>query len=133
MKKASGFTIIELVIVVGIATILMAIAFGFYGDNVIAANRTEARTTLTEVAASLEKCRALYGRYNHANCNVAFPVLSDTNLYSVTASAMANSSFTLSANPIPGMAQANDADCTSLTLTNTGIKGATGGNTAECW
>lgn len=133
MKKASGFTIIELVIVVGIATILMAIAFGFYGDNVIAANRTEARTTLTEVAASLEKCRALYGRYNHANCNVAFPVASDSNLYSITAPAMANTTFSLTATPVAGGPQANDADCTTLTLTNTGVKGATGANTADCW
>ncbi len=133
MKKTSGFSLIELTIVVAIVAVLSMIAAGFYRDNVIASNRTEARATLAEVAGSLEKCRALYGSYNHANCNVSFPVLSDSNLYSITASAMAGTTFTLSANPVPGLSQAGDAECKSLTLTNTGVKGATGDNTPVCW
>ena len=134
MKKACGFSLLELVIVVAIVAVLSMIAVGFYRDNVITSNRTEARSTLTEVAASLEKCRALYGRYNHGNCNVSFPVLSDTNLYSVVHNnTLAATTFTLTANPVPGQPQASDADCTSLTLTNVGIKGATGANTADCW
>ena len=131
MNKTSGFTLIELTIVVAIVAILGVIAAGYFGDNVLASKRTEARATLTEVAASLEKCRALYGRYNHGNCSVSFPVLSDTNLYAITAPAMANTTFTLTANPIPGQSQANDTDCTSLSLTNTGIKSSTGGG--QCW
>ncbi len=132
MKKTSGFTLIELTIVVAIVAILGVIAAGYFSDNVIASKRTEARSTLTEVAASLEKCRALYGRYNHGNCNVTFPVLSDTNLYSVVHnSTLAATTFTLTANPIPGQSQANDTDCTSLSLTNTGIKSSTGGG--QCW
>ncbi len=132
-NRTQGFTLLELVIVMAIVAVLSMIAVGFYRDNVIASNRTEARATLTEVAGSLEKCRALYGRYNHANCNVAFPVASDSNLYSITAPAMANTTFSLTATPVAGGPQANDADCTTLTLTNTGVKGATGANTADCW
>jgi type IV pilus assembly protein PilE len=132
MKHSHGFSIIELLIVVALITIIGAISMGFFGDSVIRAKRTEARSTLTEVAGSLEKCRSLYGAYNAANCNVAFPVASDANLYSITG-VVAASTFTLTATPVAGLSQANDADCTSLTLTNTGVKAATGADTSDCW
>ena len=45
MKKTSGFSLIELTIVVAIVAVLSMIAAGFYRDNVIASNRTEARAT----------------------------------------------------------------------------------------
>ena len=118
-------------IVVAIIGILTSVAMGFFGDNVTRSNRSEGRATITQTAASLEKCRSLYGSYNHANCNVAFPVNSENNYYSISATAMAPTSFTLTATP--GGPQVNDADCTTLTLTNTGIRAATGGNPADCW
>ena len=70
MRKSKGFNIIELMIVVAIVGIISVVGAGFYRDNVIAANRTEARAALTEAAGSLEKCRSLYGSYNHANCSL---------------------------------------------------------------
>ena len=134
MRKAKGFTLIELMIVVAIVGIASLIGAGYYRDSVIAANRTEGRAVLTQAAGSLEKCRSLYGSYNHANCAFAnsFPIASESNFYSVTA-ALAGSTFTLTATPVAGETQANDTDCTTLTLTNTGIKGATGADTSDCW
>ena len=108
MKHSKGFTIIELMLVVGIVGILSAIAIGYYGDNVISANRTEGRSALGQVAGSLEKCRSLYGSYNHASCGVTFPVVTESNFYSITAPAMAATSFTLRASPVAGKPQAND-------------------------
>ena len=133
MKKMKGFTLIELMIVVAIVGILSAIAIGFYGDNVIAANRTEGRSALAQVAGSLEKCRSLYGRYDHASCNVVLPMATDSNFYNISASAIAATSFTLTATPVVGKAQANDTDCTTITLANTGIKSGTGADATECW
>jgi type IV pilus assembly protein PilE len=132
LKKAHGFSLIELMIVVVIAGILAAVAANFYGDNVTAANRSDARSVLTTVAGSLEKCKATYGRYDNANCNVAFPITSDNELYSVT-SAIAGTTFTLTATPVAGKRQSSDADCTAFTLTNTGMKGSTGADTSVCW
>ena len=133
MKHSKGFSLTELLIVVAILGILTSVAMGFFGDNVIASNRSEGRAVLTEVAASLEKCKSLYGSYNAGGCNVANVVLSDTNYYSVDTTNRAATTFTLTANPIPGQPQASDTDCTSLTLTHTGVKGGTGANPAECW
>ena len=131
MKNSKGFTLIELMIVVAIVGIISSIAFTMYRDNVIASKRTEGRSALQQAAGTLEKCRSLYGSYNHANCNYA-DFASESNLYNITG-ALAASSFTLTATPVAGQSQASDADCTTLTLTNTGVKGATGADTSDCW
>jgi len=131
MKYSKGFTLIELMIVVAIVGILSAVALGWYGDNVIAANRSEGRATLTQVAASLEKCKSLFGAYNAADCNVANPVMSESNLYSIdTTTDRTATTFTLTASPAGR--QLADTDCTSMTLTNTGIKGGVPA-VNECW
>lgn len=133
-RQSSGFTLIELMLVVAIIGILAAVASAYYGGYVIDANRTDGRSALSRTATSLEKCRSLYSVYNSANCNVAFPVASDDGYYSITAAIPANgSAFILTATPVAGQPQVNDAECTSLTLTNTGIEGGTGTNAAECW
>ena len=121
-------------ITVGIVSIIAAIATYSYGSFVQKANRTDARASLSRVATSLEKCRALYSVYNSANCNVAFPVTSDEGFYTITSVFNASgTTFTLTAAPVAGQPQASDGECTSFTLTNTGIQNATGSNAAGCW
>ena len=134
MNQAKGFSLIELMIVLAIVGILSSIGFGFYGDNVRASNRSEGRAALAQTAGSLEKCKSLYGAYNNnTNCamvgDLATTFTTDTDLYTISA-VLAVSTFTLTATPVVGSAQASDADCTSMTLTNTGVKG---GSSADCW
>lgn len=133
MKNSNGYSLLELMITLFMVAILSSVAFGYYRDNVIASNRTEGRSALQSAAGTLEKCRSLYGSYNHANCNYA-DFTTDTNLYQITGNGnIAATTFTLTATPVAGQAQANDVDCTTLTLTNTGARGGTGADPSECW
>lgn len=130
-KYNNGFTLVELLIVIVIAGILSAIAFNSYVDNVTSSNRSEGRATLTQTAASLEKCKSLYGAYDHANCNVANTIATETGLYSIDTTTRDATTFTLEATHAGS--QTRDGDCITLSLDNTGLKTATGADTTDCW
>ena len=132
MNKSKGFTLIELLIVVALVGILSVIASNMYADNVIASKRSEGRAGLTATAASLEKCRSLYGAYDNANCTVLAIIMTETNIYSIdTTTTRTPTTFTLVATAVGS--QVRDGECTSLSLTNTGIKTAAGTNPPDCW
>ena len=108
MKNCGGYSLLELLITMVIVVILSSVAFGFYQDNVIASNRTEGRAALQAAAGTLEKCKSLFGSYNHANCNYA-DFATDNNFYQISGNgSIAASSFTLTATPIAGEPQANE-------------------------
>lgn len=132
IRLSKGFTLIELMIVVVIIGILSSISISFYGSYITDASRTDGRSALTTMAAAGEKCKALNGAYNHPTCAALFPVTSDEGYYQVTGVVTATT-YTMTATPIVGQRQENDADCTSLTLTNIGLQGGTGANFSECW
>ena len=132
MKKSRGFTLIELMIVVGIVAILASVSFNFYADYVRKANRTEARSELSNLAGQLEKCRSLYGSYlNAAGCSVAVSGTTDGGKYTLSSPTRTATSFVLTATATG--AQADDTDCSSLSLSNTGLRTATGADTTVCW
>lgn len=129
--KQNGFTLMELMISVAIVGILLSFALNSYQSSVISANRTDGRSALLRTATSLEKCKAIYGTYNNANCGVSLPLNSLDEFYKITGSP-SSSSFTLTASPIK-TPQTDDAECTSMTLTNLGLEGGTGSDSSQCW
>jgi type IV pilus assembly protein PilE len=136
MKK-NGFSLIELMIAVGIVGILAAIAIPSYSAYVRRANRTDATRTLSLTAQALERCYSQSFTYAVATCPVAgvTPTTSAQGYYTVTINLVAGppESYTLSAVPLLAP-QTADAICTGFTLDSTGKQDATPiGNAQTCW
>ena len=134
-EKSAGFTLIELLIAVAIIGILAAIAIPMYSDYVTRSRRADGQASLMQVAQELERCYTQFSKYNDNSCSeVNGGVVSETSdqgFYVVTASKLDESAFTLTATP--QNEQADDTDCTTLTLTHLGEQSATGNDTDSCW
>lgn len=141
--RSSGFTLIELMIVVAVVAILAAIAYPAYQDQVQKSRRTEAKTALSNTAQALERCYTRFSGYDNAACQVA--ALYDgggstfsgespgptTSWYEITAN-IGNQNFTLTATPIRG--QTADSKCGTFTLSHTGQRGESGTlDVEDCW
>lgn len=138
-----GFTLIELLVVVAIVGILAAIAYPSYQEHVREARRSDARVSLLELAQFMERYYTSNGRYTlTAASNAAGPALPftespkdgttkyyDLSLLNSAANDLTATHFTLQA--VPKGTMAGDR-CGTLTLTNTGVKGA-GGPVDDCW
>ena len=129
-----GFTLIELMIVVSVIAILVAIAYPSYREHVVKTRRAEAKIALEEVAGRLERCFTRFNAYDATDCAAAATATSENGWYAVSATALAASSYTLTAAP-QGAQASDDTKCGSLTLTHTGIRGqsATPPSGYECW
>lgn len=137
-KTSSGFTLIEIMIVVAIIGILAAFAYPAYMDTVRKSNRADAKAALSDVSQRLQRCFTAYSAYNDANCAVATEVAgagitSQEGFYTITG-VVAAGTYTLTATPVSGTTQAGDSGkCSTFTLTQAGAKGATGTEAAHCW
>lgn len=134
-----GFTLIELMIVVGILGILAAIAYPNYTEYVQRSNRTEGQALLNDAAASQERFFAQNNRYVIAAADIAklglrgtsgTTVKSDNGKYTLTIGTNANDGgYTLTATQSFG-----DSSCGNLTLNARGIKGNSGTKSVDvCW
>lgn len=134
-----GFTLIEAMIVVAIIGILAAIAYPSYMESVRKSNRSDAKVELNDVAQRLQRCYTTYSKYNDANCGVYKQlsegdeeIVSGEKFYAITLTAVSATTYTLTATPEAGTPQVNDK-CTTLTLTNAGVRGSTGESVDYCW
>jgi len=133
-KRASGFTLIEVLITIAILGILTALVIPGHNHTTTKARRTDAKIALMESASSLEKCYVLFSQYNHASC-ATYPatgdvVYSSEGHYQVVATSLTATSFTLTATPSANGAQLNDTHCASFSISSTGAKSAT---SPDCW
>jgi type IV pilus assembly protein PilE len=145
---AGGFTLVELMVVVAIATILFAIAVPSYMTYIRQSRRTEAKTAVLDLAGREERFLSTNpAAYTNVPANLgytgaAWPLGVGSGYYQVTVcspacapSAIATApSYTVTATPVAGQSQANDAQCTSFSVDSAGQQFATGTQTAAfCW
>jgi len=161
--RSSGFTLVELMIVVLVASILIGVAVPTYQSQVRHSRRTDAKTALLDIAVRQEKYLTLANSYTSTAANLGYSALPVTigsgyyTLYvclgtattstSTTASctsegtATTGTSFVVSAIPVAGTSQASDSPCQYFAVDNTGTQfssnsnAGTGGTatTSTCW
>ena len=126
-----GYTLLELLVVVAIASILLALAVPSYQRHVQRSHRTDAIRSMLSIAACLERSRAGSGYYDTAACSNAArseryalliepPGVTDAVRYQITAK--------------PLKAQDRDA-CGSLSLDQAGSRSISGpaDQVEACW
>lgn len=142
-SKGSGFTLIEVMIVVAIIAILASIALPSYTSYVARARRADARTQLLQVAQFMQRFYTANDSYvqDRASNLVATQVPTNLNqspgdgnaIYTLNIPTPTTTSFTLQMVPVAGGPMAGD-DCGSFTLTSTGVRGVTGSLPRDtCW
>ena len=140
LRVHRGFTLIELVIAVGLVAILAAIAIPSYNDHVNRSRRTAAKATLAEAAQWMERFRAenngVYtGAALPATLTVSPPGASSP-MYDVTLTGVTAVAYELNAVPRTGTPMASDA-CATMTLASDGRRTAAGAGTGavfeKCW
>jgi type IV pilus assembly protein PilE len=141
MENRNGFTLIELMIAVAIISILAAIGYPSYQDNVRKSRRADCEGALVGFAGAMERYFTTNNTYLGAGPSGAntgaptiystqCPVDGGTATYNLTIQAATASTYTLQAAPVN--AQTGDS-CGTLTLNQANVKTASGGSVAECW
>jgi type IV pilus assembly protein PilE len=152
--RPAGFTLVELMVVVAIATILFAVAVPSYITYIRQSRRTEAKTAVLDLAGREERFFSTNGAtYSNIAGQLGYGAL-PTNVgsgyysLSVCIATVANAtpacdpnanaptapSYYITATPVAGQSQAADAQCTSFSVDSTGQQFATGtGGSAFCW
>jgi type IV pilus assembly protein PilE len=143
--RSAGFTLIELMVTVVVASILVAIAVPTYTAQVRKSRRTDAKTALLDLAGREER---FFSTNNGAYTAVAsslgysgsFPVTIGSGYYQIAAPVVvagtttAVATFSITATPIG--TQLNDPSCASFTINSQGQQSATGTDpspSVDCW
>ena len=130
MKKMSGFTLIETMIVVAIVAIVAGLAYESYMESVRRSNRADAKTDLLDIAQRLQRCYTAYGRFNPdaGKCSI-YDQLQDPiptrrgGLYEIELSNDTATTYTLTATAIlPPQTGDTENGCNVLTLDQTGAQ-----------
>lgn len=120
-KSQSGFTLIELMIVVAIIGVLAAIAYPSYQRYVIKTKRTDMMTEMQNIANQLQGRKLAQGSFNAINTSDLtgrYPRQGQA-LYNVTLSTPLTPQWIITATPQPNTQMAADG---TLTLDHQGIK-----------
>lgn len=128
--RQRGVTLIELLVTLAVVAIIAAIAWPAYERHNMKQRRTEAVVALTKVSAELQ--RHFSDNLTYEDYEVSDGITDSLRHYNIAVE-LAAKTYTVTATAIGR--QADDADCTSLSLDQVGRKSYTGDapTAARCW
>jgi type IV pilus assembly protein PilE len=144
----TGFSLIELMVTLVVAAILLTIAIPAYQTQIRESRRTEAKTSLLDLAGREETLYSTLNLYSLKPSDLGyvgnnFPVQVGSNYYSINVqvpnpnAAIPPPSFLITATPVGGTSQALDAPCQFFSVDQLGNQvalDAGGANNAKtCW
>jgi type IV pilus assembly protein PilE len=136
MTRQRGFTLVELVVTMGIVALLAAIAYPNYLSYTRRGNRTDATRNLMQMAQALERCYTQAFTYVGCAAVPAGAAPTPQRYYTITVATPSASQYTLNAVP-NGLPQSGDTPCQAFNLSSAGVQNALDGsgndNTAKCW
>lgn len=151
----AGFTLIELMITLLIASILLAIAIPTYRHEIQESRRTDAKTALLDLAGREQRYFSVQNSFTTSFVNLGYAssgnpssVTVGSGYYSISVSVpaaapdpqaanIAAPSFSFTATPVAGTSQASDTACGTFEVDSTGYQAAQNSSstddTAVCW
>lgn len=134
LHPQQGFTLVELLIAVVVATILAAVALPSYQRMAQKGRRADAVALVSRIQQAQERWRSNNSGY--ATTLAALDITSaasDKGYYQATLSNVSATGYTITATVVSGSAQASDTDCATMTVTQASGNLAYGGSTNGCW
>ena len=136
---ARGVTLLEILVVLLLVGVIAALALPTYRQHLVRVNRSEATTSLLEIAAAEERFHLRHGRYT-AELFAASPLglglpATSSNRYGFTV-VVANDGQTsvATATPVRDGGQDADAECLAFSIDHRGRRAVSGTReTAFCW
>lgn len=123
-NRQYGFTLLEMLMVIGIVGVLAAVALGRYESHIATSNRHDARAALILAQQSMQRGYLESGSYDKAT----LPAVAADAPYSLSVKSVATNQYVLEAK------LKSDSQCSTLTISENGTRGATPvTNTESCW
>jgi len=144
-RRSAGFTLVELMAVVLIASILLSIAIPLYMQQVRHGRRTDAKTAVMDLAGREERMFSTTNAYSAdptqlgyaaVGSGAVFPQIVGSGYYNITVVVPTPTTYTITATAITAD-QLKDGSCFSFSVTQTGQQSSLssgGANTTNtCW